>query len=160
MASHPPRMVLYSPDGNGRDTYINYNNGGFWEKGKLYNHKDQHIKVTANRYHYKFIPKHIAPPFKYNSDGSGRDSYVIWESGGLKKDHKPLNQYHLKDFLRNAEISRGKPAKLLDSQGRVITTRYLSKFEMSQNYELKKLEKGLVDRLYIKEKHKFIKDNK
>ncbi len=26
-----PRMILYGTDGLGRDTYINYNNGGFWK---------------------------------------------------------------------------------------------------------------------------------
>lgn len=26
-----PRMTLYGTDGRGRDTYIHYNNGGFWK---------------------------------------------------------------------------------------------------------------------------------
>ncbi len=27
-----PNMTLYTTDGRGRDTYIHYNNGGFWKE--------------------------------------------------------------------------------------------------------------------------------
>ena len=39
-------------------------------------------------------------PFKYYSDGSGRDGYVLHESGGLEKNHKSTNEFKFKDFLR------------------------------------------------------------
>jgi hypothetical protein len=93
-----PKFMHYDSDGHGRDMYINFNNGGFLTNGvKMY--KSSEWARSQNQYHYKNRPKHVAP-FKYLSDGSGRDGYVIFESGGLKRDHKGLNEFHLKDFLR------------------------------------------------------------
>src|SRR5690349_21670965 len=100
--SYSPKMSQYFTDGQGRDTYINYNNGGFWSRGvKLYPHQTGQAEVSS-RYHFKSVPKYVAP-FKYLSDGSGRDGYVIFNSGGLKREHRALNEFHLKDFLRTPE---------------------------------------------------------
>lgn len=41
-------------------------------------------------------PSHV----KYHSDGTGRDSYVVHDAGGLRINHKSLNEFHFKDFLR------------------------------------------------------------
>jgi len=155
--SFSPRMVQYESDGKGRDTYINYNNGGFWGLGaKIHQGRDEHIKVSGGRYHYKFLPKHVAP-FKYNSDGTGRDSYVISESGGLKRNYKPLQEFHLKDFLRTADDCVFKLRKHSTNDGRSVRTHYVSKQEILVNNHLKTIQNNLIDRLYIKEKHKFIK---
>lgn len=152
--SFSPRMTLYNPDGQGRDTYINYNNGGFWGSGvKIYKGQPSANEINS-RYHYKSQPKYVAP-FKYWSDGSGRDGYVIFESGGLKKDHKPLNQFHLKDFLRTPESCIFNFNKNPTRNGVTARTIYVSKQEFQANQQIKKLEKNLIKRLYSDEKHKF-----
>lgn len=55
------------------------------------------LKIWGN---LEFKKRKQAASLKYYSDGSGRDSYVLHESGGLEKNHKSLNEYQLKDFLR------------------------------------------------------------
>ncbi len=99
-------------------------------------------------------------PFKYYSDGSGRDSYVIHQSGGLKRDHKSMQSYHLKDFLRTPESAifnfKASPMK----EGVSIKTKYITKKEFDQNVQVKRLEKDLSKRLYYDEKRKFSVDNR
>jgi hypothetical protein len=145
--------VLYSTDGLGRDTYISFNNGGFWKdniKNISMPEKFDNKKQAA----FKSLGKSVAP-FKYYSDGSGRDSYIIYHSGGLKKEHKPLRNFHLKDFLRTPESCifnfRNNPLK----EGISAKTLYVSKGEYNKNMYIKKIEHGLADRLYNSEKHKF-----
>ena len=93
-----PRFTLYSPDGLGRDRYIIYNNGGFWKTNEYkISPKPNYEYPKYNNFHTLF---HMAAPFKYYSDGSGRDSYVLRDTG-LRREQKPLNSYHLSDFLRN-----------------------------------------------------------
>jgi hypothetical protein len=153
-----PRYVLYSTDGLGRDTYISFNNGGFW--------KDNVAKVSTttvydhqNHAAYHSIGKRAAP-FRYYSDGSGRDSYVLDHDGGLKRDYQPLSRFHLKDFLRTPEECifnfKSNPMK----EGVSAKTLYVSKKEYYQNKCLKKLENDLIRRLYHSEKHKFIPEKK
>ena len=136
------RFVLYSSDGLGRDGYISYNNGGFWKP-------EQQVVAITNRYDHPVNKAfhslhHMAAPFRYYSDGSGRDSYVLLNSGGLKKDFFPLSGFHLKDFLRtetNFSPSFRKNIKMSLGEKRV-------------NSQLRKLEKGLVNRLYTQEMKK------
>ena len=75
------RISSYSPDGFGRDSYIACNNGGIFKAGSLtrYNRKSSMDRSK------------IAPPLvqvqakiaRYESDGTGRDSYVSSNVGGL-----------------------------------------------------------------------------
>jgi hypothetical protein len=89
--SHSPKMIHYNTDGNGRDQYINYNNGGFWARGvKVYMGSQRGTEVSRS-HHLKPLMKHVAP-FKYHSNGTGRDGYIISESGGLKRDQIALNE--------------------------------------------------------------------
>ena len=147
-----PRFVLYSTDGLGRDTYIGFNNGGFW--------KDNIAKISMkpkyahpNQSIYRSVGKYPAS-FNYYSDGTGRDSYVLAHDGGLKRDYKSMRTYHLKDFLRTPESCifnfKSSPMK----EGVSPKTSYLSKNEFNQNMFIKKLEKDLIRRLYHSEDHK------
>ena len=74
----------------------------------------------------------------------------------MKRDHKALRNFHLKDFLRTPESAifnfRASPLK----EGTSLKTMYISKREFDQNLQLKKVEKGLKERLYYGEQHKFI----
>lgn len=99
--------------------------------------------------------KNVAP-FKYYSDGTGRDGYVLHEHGGLERNYKPLKNYHLKDFLRTPESGvfnfKADPLK----EGVAVKTLYVSKKEFDRNQSIKALEKNIVRRLYYSEKHKFL----
>ena len=153
-ASLHPQFVQYSTDGLGRDTYIGYNNGGFWKKN-IYNIQ---YKPNYPIYHPKrTISFHHEPaPFTYYSDGSGRDTYVLRNNAGLTKPYKSISQYHLKDFLRTPDSCifnfKSNPLK----EGIRAKTIYVSQKEMNNTKHIKTIENGLVDRLYKKEKYKFI----
>ncbi len=142
-----PRWNLYETDGLGRDTYISLNNGGFWTQ----NIKE--IKYTPNYpvYHNENYHSlgHSAAPFRYYSDGSGRDSYVLQNSGGLKKDFQPLSGFHLKDFLRTPGECvfkfQNNPTK---RNGVRVNTHYVTKRELSHNDYKKNIQKGIIERLY------------
>ena len=148
-----PSFTAYNSNGEGRDIYIQYNNGGFWKMDIL---PGQNINQYSRGSNYRFRSlNHRAAPFKYLSDGSGRDSYISCNDGGLKLNSKPLTNYHLIDFLR------GDNDNFLE-WNRTGTNwnkkHYMSKAEIKHNKLVKKIENGVIDRLYNKEKHKFIKD--
>ena len=97
------RFALYSSDGLGRDRYISFNNGGFWDTNEYkISPKPNYEYPKYKNFHTLF---HMAAPFKYYSDGSGRDSYVL-RYPGLRRDQKPLISYHLSDFLRNDSVDK------------------------------------------------------
>ena len=149
-----PSFNAYNSNGEGRDIYIQYNNGGFWKMDIL---PGQNITKYSNQSNYRFRSlNHRAAPFKYQTDGSGRDSYISFNDGGLRINTKPLTNYHLSDFLRqdnNNLLEWNKTGSNWNKK------KYLSKAEIKYNKLIKNIEKGVVDRLYNKEKHKFIKDN-
>lgn len=152
--SYSPRMSHYEADGQGRDTYIKNNNGGFWTQG-IKPPCQPSLPFYSDRYRIKITGKNVAP-FKYNSDGSGRDSYVIFNSGGLKNEFKALNEFHLKDMVRTPDSCifefKNNPTK----DGIRTKTVYVSKQEYQVNRYLKKNESGIIKRLYLNEKHKFM----
>ena len=86
-----PKYAHYTSDGQGRDTYIIKNNGGLCVE-------PERAKMTSTHYPRTnlYVPPHPqynqilfkgnrkeATAFKYLSDGSGRDSYILINSGGL-----------------------------------------------------------------------------
>mmetsp|Transcript_22456 Transcript_22456/g.3712 ORF Transcript_22456/g.3712 Transcript_22456/m.3712 type:complete len:89 (+) Transcript_22456:41-307(+) len=78
--SHP-KIISYSPDGKGRDNYIGFNSGGLKSSlGYSSYRSSPTFKVGAFR---NPSPTKNLAPFKYNSDGSGRDFYIAFNSGGM-----------------------------------------------------------------------------
>jgi hypothetical protein len=132
-----PRFPLYQSDGFGRDYYIKYTNGGFWENQFVLSKKPDYVRNKYNNFHSLF---HMAAPFKYWGDGSGREHYIL-KCNGLFHDQKPLCSYTLTDFLRNGKNIQGTP----DTSTKKI---YFSLSEMKYNQQLRNLEKKLVKRLY------------
>lgn len=132
-----PRFPLYQSDGFGRDYYIKYTNGGFWDDQFILTKKPDYVRSKYNNFHSLF---HMAAPFKYWGDGSGRENYIL-KCNGLYHDQKPLCSYQLTDFLRNGKNIKGTP----DTYRKKL---YLSLSEMKYNQQLKKMEKKLVKRLY------------
>ena len=74
MRTFNPTYASYSGDGTGRDSYIILNNGGLTSQCKKNMMWSTKIKNPCD---YRPTATKPAPTFKYPSDGSGRDSYVI-----------------------------------------------------------------------------------
>ena len=128
-----PRFQLYMSDGYGRDRYIGYNNGGFWKNNEYTIQKKPDLDYARyTNFHTLF---HQASPFKYYSDGTGRDQYVF--ANGLSHDDKPLASFRLTDFLRSSY------------EGRTFRRHgYLSQAEKNFNRQKKMLERRMIKRLY------------
>lgn len=83
------KYIQYYPDGSGRDSYINANSGGFSRFMP---------KQVISPYYEVIQPRKVASKvkdlsktswsFRYKSDGSGRDSYILSGSGGLQHDYQ------------------------------------------------------------------------
>lgn len=86
--TYHPKWVTYNGDGNGRDGYIVFSNGGLNElrfyKGSTREMGFKNGMSPTKRYS---VPRKDATAFDYVPDGSGRDSYVIFNSG-LKRNHR------------------------------------------------------------------------
>lgn len=70
-----PKYTHYAPDGCGRDNFIIFNNGGLLRGGVKSIKRPEDFGLTK-RVEYHSLKRNVAP-FKYRSDGSGRDSYVL-----------------------------------------------------------------------------------
>lgn len=143
------RFPQYVPDGLGRDYYIRYTNGGYWEDQFHINKKPDYERNRYNNYHTLF---HQAAPVKYFADGHGRETYII-NSDGLRREQKSLNSFQLTDFLRNNGTISGRPFGLSKKH-------YMSLSEKRYNNQLQGLERKLIKRLYtepMKEKREKLK---
>lgn len=132
-----PRFPLYSSDGWGRDYYIKYTNGGYWEKQFQIHKKPDYERPHYNNFHTLF---HAAAPFKYWGNGHGRETYIL-QTNGLFHNQKPLCAYKLSDFLRNNCNIKGIP-------NGYIKRVYMSVSEKKHNNALRQIEKKLIKRLY------------
>ena len=71
----------YNPNGEGRDSYIYVNNGGVERNKYPYNFNEEGRIIR--RSFSPGSPKLEAKPLKYKSDGTGRDTYIGINHGGL-----------------------------------------------------------------------------
>ena len=101
----------------GRDTYITTGNGGLINKGGQarngpfsgYQMSPGLDKFYVNQpiHQYRYTGSKDATAFKYFGDGSGRDSYVTTDSGGLiPKYYGRGTQQDFLNGLRQPEPSR------------------------------------------------------
>ena len=137
-------ITFYQTDGLGRDGYITYNNAGFWKdkfvKPRDVNHRKQ-FAVFRSLFHQ-------TAPFKYHSDGSGRDSYVLENYGGLVKPFEPLAKQKLANILR------------IPDEGLLIKRKFfLNKTQRRYLNKLKKIQDGVISRLYNDSLEKIKKNN-
>lgn len=141
-------LPFYSCDGFGRDTYIGFNNGGIWKenisKVKL---KPEYEIPKYSSFHSL---RHAPAPKKYFSDGSGRDSYVVYDEGGLVNLFLPSLVYNKNCLFRNYVSPL--------ATTRVKNTTF-SKAEIERNRYLKQVRNDIVDRLYTKAKKKILQKN-
>ena len=76
-----PKVSIYHSNGSGRDTYINYDNGGF---RRMCPSNYRIIYSTIRNESTKAT--NINPKFPiYKSNGRGRDSYIYSSCGGFYK---------------------------------------------------------------------------
>ena len=77
---HPtaPKTVFYSVDGTGRDTYINLNSGGFFAPIYVQSYERGAYPSCIKQF-YK-PPTMDGKKLQYQSDGSGRDSYIAFDN--------------------------------------------------------------------------------
>lgn len=126
-------IVFYKTDGFGRDSYILFNNGGFW-KNKQIKLSNIYKPIKKSLFHSLF---HLPAPFNYMNDGTGRDSYVKDHNGGLIKDYEPLAKQDLQKFLRQD-----------DDESMIKRKLYLTRPEKRYLKKIKKIENDVVTRLY------------
>jgi hypothetical protein len=130
-------IIKYQTDGMGRDGYINYNNAGFWKENiKQIVPKETFARPSFAVFHSL---KSIPPIWTYYSDGSGRDSYVYYNNGGLKKKFSPLAGQTLQNFLRE---------KIIDNEKNPHQKIHLSRDEKIYLNKIKQIQKNIVNRLY------------
>ena len=100
------KYVPYFTDGNGRDRYIAFDNGGFFGNKEVNKENSRRTGTSFDtKITYKYISPYMKTPnFHYHSDGNGRDSYIYTNGGGLYYDTKPLGSYKLTDFLREDSV--------------------------------------------------------
>lgn len=151
--TYSPSFNSYTHDGLGRDTYIGFNNGGFWNQCILPG-TSMNTPSIQQRIRYQSTPHEtFVPPFRYICDGSGRDSYIICNSGGLVKNSTSMMNLKLKDILRGPNHS------IIKYCDRLSTRKYFSRSERENNTFLRSKVNSVIKRLYTNEKFKFIQLN-
>ena len=136
------QYVQYSADGKGRDLYISSNSGGF---SKKYSHGLELRETFPAKIKYKFSnPELHSAPLVYRSDGSGRDSYILRESGGLREEVKSLNAFQLKDILRTPTEHI---LKYVENKHQKNIS-WVGKKEFEINKRNSSIKKNVVKRLY------------
>ena len=129
-------IVLYKSDGEGRDTYITHNNGGFWkEETSPINTKEISYKRHFNIFHSLY---RIPPICSYHNDGTGRDKYVSFNNGGLSKNYFNMSNYFKNILRKNDEIKTEEKTCL----------NKLTKSEKVYLKKINKIQKDLINRLY------------
>jgi hypothetical protein len=81
----------YNPTGEGRDTYIYVNNGGV-ERNKYPYTFFEESRVTRRSFS-PGSPRLEPKPLKYKSDGTGRDTYIGSNHGGLFGNYEKHSFY-------------------------------------------------------------------
>lgn len=154
------KYVQYYPNGSGRDSYINANSGGFSKyvpKQVIHPHFEI-IKPIKDPKVFRRINK-TSWTFKYKSDGSGRDSYVLCGSGGLQTEYRPPTSF--KNTLRGGYVGAENTGY---ASGSDLNVKYISKGEHEIIKRLSKIQNNVTKRLYTSQSTSrcqdgFIKEN-
>ena len=96
--TYHPKYTSYFGDGNGRDNYVIFNNGGLHG---LRDYRGSHFNgfnLGPNAKRDAITPKKEPTAFDYKPDGTGRDLYVI-RLHGLKRDYKSSHR-EFEKYLR------------------------------------------------------------
>lgn len=80
-----PKYSHYFSDGTGRDGYVESNNGGFSVSRPKIIIQGTSYKRFGHSPSGPCSPRVDPMPVEYHSDGSGRDGYIVFNSGGFKQ---------------------------------------------------------------------------
>ena len=145
-------IIIYPTNGTGRDGYIMYNNAGFWKDNlKRFSLKDKYKRSSFAT--FRSIRK-IPPIWNYHSDGTGRDTYILYNDGGLMKNYKTPS---LTNFRTNYEDLYYETSH----NNKINNPLYMTKDEKFYVNKLTKIQKDVVDRLYYHSNkfHSFKREN-
>ena len=138
-------IIIYPTDGTGRDGYITFNNAGFWKDNiKRYSLQEKYKRSSFARFH---SIRKIPPSWKYHSDGTGRDTYILHNYGGLINNYKAPN---LNIFRICDENSNENPLNKKDNNYYVM-----SSDEKRYQKKISKIQKDVINRLYYKPKEEY-----
>jgi len=100
-----PKYTTYTGDGSGRDGYVVFGNGGLHELRNYEGSKPREPFInTKSMPRTRVAPKKDATAFDYVPDGSGRDSYIIFNFG-LKANY----QSSFREFERDLRTTQPTP---------------------------------------------------
>ena len=136
-------IIIYPTNGSGRDTYIMYNNAGFWKENlRKFSNKNKSKRSSFARFH---SIRKIPPIWNYHSDGTGRDTYILYNDGGLMNIYQTPT---LKNFRTNYE------EVLLESanNNKMNNPLYMTRDEKLYQSKLTKIQNDVVNRLYYHSK--------
>ena len=137
-------IIIYPNDGTGRDCYIYFNNGGFWKDNiKRYALQEKFKRSSFAR--FRSIRK-TPPIWNYHADGSGRDSYILYDYGGLINNYKVPRMHNFRGYDENQNDNYLR---------KTYSTLYMSADEKKYQDKLSRIQKDVVNRLYYKPRNKF-----
>ena len=143
-------IIIYPTNGTGRDGYIMYNNAGFWKDNlKRFSLKDKYKRSSFAT--FRSIRK-IPPIWNYHSDGTGRDTYILYNDGGLMKNYKTSSLTNFRTNYEDYETAHN---------NKINNHLYMTKDEKLYVNKLTKIQKDVVDRLYYHSNkfHSFKREN-
>ena len=82
----PPRIPIYINNGNGRDTYISFYNGGFGNYKYSRSYKKDTYNIPIHRNHQDLFKRR--PIDKYQISGEGRDFFIY---KGIQTEHDRIS---------------------------------------------------------------------
>ena len=82
----PPRIPIYINNGNGRDTYISFYNGGFGSYKYSRSYKKDTYNIPIHRNHPDLFKRR--PIDKYQISGEGRDFFIY---KGIQTEHDRIS---------------------------------------------------------------------
>ena len=147
-----PKHTSYFGDGSGRDLQIILNTGGL---NRIEKQNMGHTGVQLQKYNSNVTkrvspaPRKEATTFYYQSDGSGRDSYILKNNGGLRFEYN--NKNYGDRIFRDQLRSEGKsPLMYFKNRDSSDITNYLNWESTSgrrTNSIKARIQKDVVQRL-------------
>ena len=136
-------IIIYPTNGSGRDGYITYNNAGFWKDNLKRISFDEKYKRSSFACFHSI--KKIPPIWNYHADGTGRDTYILYNYGGLINNYKSPG---LKSFRSNYEDDHYETTYT----NKMNNPLYMSKDEKLYQNKITKIQKDVINRLYYNSK--------
>lgn len=150
-----PKYVSYYGDGSGRDCQVIQANGGLTSvsKGGLEHHGVHFSPYGPGPKRHSPSPSKDATTWYYQSDGTGRDSYVLMDNGGLRSEYNRNQQKQKTVFYDTLRQSERSPLKYQKDplHDRADITTYLNWPSLRariQNKNAVKQQSKLIERLY------------